>query len=263
MVYSYTARFLPPKVLSFFEDFISSPLFAVPQEHLFYCKVYQTFEGFIFLLHSYTTGHLFYCKVYQTFEGFIFLLHLYTMPCAPTNYPASTGTLEGFYLFSFISPMLSDSLALRGRVYYPRYGIVRPHYEWCHATSADTYSSKENDLIRMFLRNILSINTLTLESSEEHGHKYIPTRKCVADAVAWTIALENHLYKLIISTGLQKVICRDTTHTSLLIVSSSQTGTHRSIILSLFFRAKQHTRSISIDFQQTRRWKSLQRTLYG
>jgi len=105
MVYSCTARFLPPKVLSFFEDFISSPLFAVPQEHLFYCKVYQTFEGFIFLLHS------------------------YTMPCAPTNYPASTGTLEGFYLFSFISPMLSDSLALRGRVYYTHYGIVRPHYE--------------------------------------------------------------------------------------------------------------------------------------
>jgi len=46
------------------------------------------------------------------------------MPCAPTNYPASTESLEGFQLFSFLSPMLSNSLAWRGRVYYPYHGIV-------------------------------------------------------------------------------------------------------------------------------------------
>jgi len=63
---------------------------------------------------------------------------------AVINNPASTGPLEGFYLFSFIAHMLSpfkgfnlqarflstkelisnakDLLALRGRVYYPHRG---------------------------------------------------------------------------------------------------------------------------------------------
>jgi len=50
--------------------------------------------------------------------------------------------------------------------------------------SADMYSSKENDLIRMFLRNIRFINMLTLESSEEHSHKCISMMKCVAHAIA-------------------------------------------------------------------------------
>ena len=83
-------------------------------------------------------------------EGFIFSLFGITMPlaCVLVNYPASTGPLEGFYLFSFIAHMLSflkgfnlharflsikelisnakNLLALRGRVYYLSIKIVRP-----------------------------------------------------------------------------------------------------------------------------------------
>jgi len=79
-------------------------------------------------------------------EGFIFSLFGITMPlaCVLVNYPASTGPLEGFYSFSFMSHMLSllkgfslcvrflstkelisnakDLLALRGRVCYPHWG---------------------------------------------------------------------------------------------------------------------------------------------
>jgi len=39
--------------------------------------------------------------------------------------------------------------------------------------SARYVSSKEEHIYRMFLRNILSINTLAPERSEELGHKYI------------------------------------------------------------------------------------------
>ena len=50
-----------------------------------------------------------------------FSLSLFTMPsaCVLLNNPACTGPLEGFYFFSFISPMLCDHSALRGRVQYP------------------------------------------------------------------------------------------------------------------------------------------------
>jgi len=121
-----TGHFLPftmPQASPWFpEGFIYFSFMAVSLKHscIFPESIWllEVFYFFLQLQDAMCIYDLFPCT-HRSFSWVLsFSLLLYTMPlaCILLNNPACTGLLEGFYFFSFISPMLHDHSALRGRV---------------------------------------------------------------------------------------------------------------------------------------------------